>query len=388
MSRAQYQVAIFDAIGGCASTLRRTLERKVLELDVDPSELRFFDEDSAAAIDQLLPRVGVLFSDDERGQKFAPAVTALTENAAVVIPAVHSVEDFASKVPESLRPVNALALDRADEQLEAVASLVLELFGLLRNRRRVFISYKRVESADVALQLHHQLDARAFEVFLDTLSVRAADTFQETLWHRMADSDLVVLLYTRSVLESGWVAQELERANGMGISVLQVIWPGVARDRRTDLFEPFYLRKRDFRLWRRRSLNDRTASEIAVAVEKLRARSLAAREAKLVGNLCELARSRRIQPVVQRARYVDLLCPGDGPVTRVIPALGVPDAQAVQRCTTFVPPPKAPESIVLLYDSVSVANEWLGHLAWLDRYLPVKTVKTADLATWLGTICP
>jgi TIR domain-containing protein len=383
----QYQVAIFDAIGECAAVLRATLRRKLGELDLDPAELSFFDESSAGEVDPQLPRVGVLFSDDARGKGFAAAVALLMENAAVVVPVVRSVENFNAQVPEALYPVNALKLNPQDRELEDVASLVLELFGLLRNRRRLFISYKRTESTDVALQLHDRLDARSFDVFLDTMSVRPADVFQETLWHRMADSDLVVLLYTQSVLESGWVAQELSRASGMGITVLQVVWPGVARDRRTELLEPVYLEPGDFEDARLVRLNGAKLDELAVEVERLRARSLAAREALLVGNLCDLARRHSIEPVVQRTRYVDLHCAGDGPPTRVIPALGVPDAQAIQRCTTLAAADDEPRSIVLLYESISVATEWLGHLAWLDEYLPVKTVKTADLAAWLPNLC-
>jgi hypothetical protein len=113
--------------------------------------------------------------------------------------------------------------------------------GLLRKRRRLFISYKRTESAMVAQQLYHALDERGFDVFLDTLSVRPAEQFQEHLWHRMTDSDVVILLYTKSAHASGWVEQEIERANGMKITVVQLIWPGVSRDPTTLLFEPVYL---------------------------------------------------------------------------------------------------------------------------------------------------
>lgn len=383
----QYQVVVFDALGGYAATLRTTMLRRVAELQLDPSGVVFFDETTLDELDPHLPRVGLLFTGDARGKAFAPQVQRLIENAVVVVPVVRSTDDFASQVPDALWPVNALKLEPADRQLEHVAALVLELFDLLRSRRRLFISYKRKESSAVAGQLHDRLDARFFDVFLDTLSVRAADVFQETLWHRMADSDLVVLLYTHTVLDSGWVAQELERANGMGLTVLQVIWPGVPRDDRTRLLEPYYLDQSSFADAACTRLTDAQLDELTVVVERMRARSLAARESLLVGNLCDLARKHAIEPVVQRTRYVDLHCAGEGPVTRVIAALGVPDAQAVQYCTTLPNTGKKPHSIVLLYDAVSVASEWLAHLAWLDEYLPVKTVRTADLDAWLPNLC-
>jgi hypothetical protein len=205
-----------------------------------------FDASNLRLLSVGSPKVGVLFSDGERGKQFANEVAILLGSSAVVIPVVSSLQDFQASVPERLYPINGMPLDKAGPNLEAVATLVLELLGLMRKRRRLFISYKRDESAPVAQQLHHALDERSFDVFLDTLSVRAADPFQERLWHRMADSDIVILLYTQNAHSSGWVEDEIKRANGMKITVLQVIWPGVKRDRQTEMFEPHYLADADF----------------------------------------------------------------------------------------------------------------------------------------------
>src|SRR5205823_1243043 len=103
-------------------------------------------------------RVGVLFTNSAAGKAFANEVKVLLDSPAVVIPAVLSVEDFQDKVPEILRPTNGLTLDKGDPDVEKLAARVLELFGLLRKRRRLFISYKRTESSPAAQQLYHLLD--------------------------------------------------------------------------------------------------------------------------------------------------------------------------------------------------------------------------------------
>src|SRR5258708_7605845 len=156
-----YQVVIFDAIGGYQSVLKATIEARVRDLNLDPAtEFEFFQSGELGRLRSDLPRVGVLFSNDSAGQGFAAEVELLLNSPAVVIPVVLSLDDFPSKVPPSLAPTNGMKLDPLDSLLEKVAALVMELLGLLRKRRRLFISYKRTEAAGVAQQLYHALDER------------------------------------------------------------------------------------------------------------------------------------------------------------------------------------------------------------------------------------
>jgi hypothetical protein len=381
-----YQIVILDAIGDKAVILRSTLETRVRDLNLDPSnDIEFLAANELHRLDADCPRAGVLFSDGSAGQTFAAEVQTLLDSHAVVIPAVTSLIGFASKVPAALQATNGLELDPADPNLEKVAGLVLELLGLLRKRRRLFISYKRSESAAVAQQLYHALDERSFDVFLDTLSVRPADQFQEQLWHRMTDSDVVVLLYTLSVHSSGWVEKEIERASGMKITVLQLIWPGVPRDPKTQLFEPLYLDNGDFDPAHGGQLVAAKAAGVCTLVESLRASSLARRESELVGTLRERAGKLNLTTAVQPTRHVDVHTDGNT-FTRVIPAVGVPDSESFHVSALAPAGGVAPKQVVLLYDSMNVTAAWRTHLDWLHDYLPVKTVKALDVDQWLGTL--
>ena len=383
-----YQVAIIDAIGDKAAVLRSTLETRIRDLNLEPAtNIQFLAPHELHLLSADSVRVGVLFSDGPRGQTFAAQVQALLESPAVVIPAVTSLIDFSSRVPASLQATNGLELDPSDANLEKVASLILELFGLLRKRRRLFISYRRRESAAVAQQLYHALDERSFDVFLDTLSVRPADQFQEQLWHRMTDSDVVILLYTPAVLSSGWVEKEIERASGMKITVLQLIWPDVPRDPKTQLFEPLLLKKEDFDPQHPEQLDPAKAASICTLVESLRATSLARRESELVGTLRECAAKHHLSTAVQSSRYVDVHCSADS-FTRVIPAVGVPDSETFQACALAPVRGMEPKRLVLLYDSLNVTAAWKTHLDWLHGYLPVKTIKAFEVDQWLTTLCP
>ena len=384
-----YQIAILDVMGDKSAVLRSTLESRVKDLNLDPNlDFEFLTADDLNRLRADSAKVGVLFSDSSEGQRLAPQVERLLDSSAVVIPVVASLEDFPSKVPAVLTASNGLKLDPGDPGLGNVAGLVLELLGLLRKRRRLFISYKRSESSAVAQQLYHALDERSFDVFLDTLSVRAADLFQEQLWHRMADSDVVVLLYTASIHSSGWVEREIERASGMKITVLQVIWPGVRRDPRTRLFEPLYLDDNDFDTNSSGQLSPAKSVEICALVESLRARSLANRQAELIGSLRDRAADHKLETTIQPNRCIDVRCNDEERTfTRVFPTVGIPDSEAFHADALAPFQGATPKQIVLLYDALNVAPHWKTHLDWLHQSLPVKTVKVFEVDRWLSGLC-
>src|SRR3546814_19332699 len=92
-----------------------------------------------------------------------------------------------------------------------LASTMLECVGLLRRQRRVFVSYRRVESRAAALQLHDLLASRGFDVFFDTHDIRPGDPFQDVLWHRLVDSAVMVMLEKPTYFDSLWTRQTIGR---------------------------------------------------------------------------------------------------------------------------------------------------------------------------------
>lgn len=363
MEQLRYQVVLCDAARTARNpTLRTAIEKQIADLDLDPNAvLQFLNPYDP--VDERLPRVAVYFGGKNYDQSYDPLVEYLVGSSTPVIPALSSLQDFADQVPEKLRPINGFQIG---VDLAPLASRVLELFRLIRGRRRVFISYRRKESSNAALQLYQKLDARSFDAFLDTHSVEPAVDFQAELWHRMTDSDLIILLYTPELFQSKWVHEEMTRADAMGLTVIQLIWPNVDRDRRTDLFYPVYLNTSVDLEDRRASegglyfMEDRLDSLISL-VEGMRARALRSREIKLVDKICGLARETGFIPAVQPGDgYIDLS--KDNKHTRICYTLGVPDS------TNF-------ESIIgkkekcFLYDSAYIREDWRKHLEWLGKQL-------------------
>jgi hypothetical protein len=381
-----YQIVVLDAIGGMSAVLQSTLTARFRDLSIDLSEVEFLDGSNLSLLQKDSRKVAGLFSGGSAGLAFDPQVRTLLAIPVVVIPAVTSRDNIELKIPDPLLAINALELDPRDPELEELAGLILELLGLLRKRRRLFISYKRSESSAVAQQLYHALDERTFDVFLDTMSLRPAAEFQEMLWHRMTDSDVVVLLYTASTHSSGWVEKEIQRALGMKITVLQLIWPFVPRDPSTRFFEPMYLDHADFDPAYPDRLLASKATAIGTLVESLRASSLARREAELVTTLQIRAAIHSRTTFVRPARYVDVHCDPQT-FTRVIPVVGVPDSESFQAGVLAPVEGVSPQQIVLLYDSLNVTTIWNAHLGWLRDHLPVKAIKAFEIDNWLSNLC-
>src|SRR3546814_6630125 len=109
----------------------------------------------------------------------------------------------------------------------------MECLGLLSRQRRVFLSYRRNEARAAALQLFDALSSRGYEVFLDTHGVARAVDFQEALWHKLCDVDVMVMLETQTYFKGRWTREEFGRALAKNIGVLRVQWPDTTQSTET-----------------------------------------------------------------------------------------------------------------------------------------------------------
>ena len=144
--------------------------------------------------------------------------------------------------------------------------------------------YRRVESRSAAMQLHDLMAARGFDVFLDTHDVRPGDPFQDVLWHRLCDSDVVVMLDTPTYFESKWTTREVGRARAKEIHVLRVVWPAHTPSKLTDMADTIYLEPADLE-GADGPIVAGKADQIMLAVERLRSRSIAFRYLSITGRL-------------------------------------------------------------------------------------------------------
>ncbi len=324
------------------------------------------------------------------GATYADADVAheLIQASVPVIPTVSASADFTAAVPDFLAGLNGLRRRADDLEMTELAAAMLECVGLLRRQRRVFVSYRRIESRAAALQLHDLLTGRGFDVFLDTHDIRPGDPFQDVLWHRLCDSDVMVMLDTPTYFDSKWTRHEIGRARAKEIHVLRVVWPEHTPSKLTDLAETIYL-DRDELEGPDGPIVVASADKILLAVESLRSRSIASRYMSITGKLrADVERiGARVEGIgAHRAVAVRLL---DDRKIWAYPVVGVPNAETLNDVADKARRAEQHGKPILVYDHVGIREAWSAHLKWLDDNIStVRAVKVSEagwaLAAWEG----
>ncbi|MCZ4290363.1 toll/interleukin-1 receptor domain-containing protein [Hoeflea alexandrii] len=305
----------------------------------------------------------------------------LVEGSMPIIPTVGPHGDFGTEIPSLLQPANGLRRRTDDADLTELAAAALECVGLLRPQRRVFISYRRTESRIAALQMHDLLSARGFDVFLDTHGIRPGDPFQEVLWHRLVDSDVMVMLDTPTYFGSRWTRQEIARARAKEIQVIRVIWPRHTPSKLTDMSETVYLDPEEL-LGADGPIVDATADSIAVRVERLRSMSIAARYMSITGKL--RADVEKIGGAIEgigahRAMAVRVL---NDQLVWAYPVVGIPTAETLNDIVKKAKRAEQDNSPILVYDHIGIRPAWIEHLSWLDEQIKsVRAIRVSE-AGW------
>jgi hypothetical protein len=288
-----------------------------------------------------------------------------------ILPIASSDRLISAEIPAQLKVLNCMTV--TGHGPERIATALLECVGLLPRQRRVFVSYRRDEARQAALQLFNAFSGRLFDVFLDTHGIAPAEDFQAVLWHRLCDSDVLVMLDTPGYFESRWTSAEYGRALAKGISVLRVGWPDVNPSARAATASRIDLHAVDVDV-ATGQLTDAVIARICTQLEFVRAQSHAVRSLNLFSNL-KLAIERIGGTVVgvgvHKAVYLRL---PDGKEIVAYPAVGVPTSvtlnEAVDRAFAAV-----------VYDHIGLDERWIRHLAWLgDNIRTVRWVKASEAA--------
>ena len=400
----KYQLAVLGPEGNpqvieCASRLDTALNLGFSNLGVNNKKflVRVMSGTSSPDVDPRMPLVAVFFGvapPPTLSHQDAGRLDLLLKEGALIIPVVADIKSFNALVPSQIAHLNGISLADCGADFERLATRILEGFGLLRERRRIFISYRRVDTSGVAAQLYEALDSTGFDVFLDTHGIlRPGEPFQDILWHRLADTDVALLLDSPNFLASRWTEEELARANTSNIQILQLLWPGQT-EAAAAAFSSFYpLSQSDFEgtetIGPVARLQENCVGMLVDSVEGLRARAIAARHAFLVREFLIEARKAGLSVHTTLERTIVVSVPG-GDKVLVQPAIGVPDAEQYETLEqlqrregsmgrTYSLPP------VLLYDQTGIRTRWLGHLGWLNGNLVcAQSISLVDAKGWLS----
>ena len=350
---------------------------KVMSLDV-PEDLSILTTVDLQKRSPKAATVALYFGGDPTVD--VDAVNQLEAAKVPIVPVVEKGKSVTAAVPHEIAHTNACLIDVGDDTLEALASVSLEVLGLLRRQRRIFISYRRTDSREAALQLFDELSSRGFDVFLDTHDIRPAEAFQEMLWHRLSDCDVTVMLDTKDYFGSKWTAQELGRSQALGIQILRIVWPEHSGSRHLSLSDTVRLATDDLDASNR--LRPELLALIAKKAEALRSRSIATRHLDLVGRLkSEVVRIGGQFEGIGAYRSVSLTLPG-GRRLEAYPMVGVPTAEMLNDIQDKAGKAGHGRFPCLVYNHIGIRPAWIEHLRWLDAQISsVRTLKVSD-AGW------
>jgi hypothetical protein len=381
-----YQIIILGSKNSLIDTILETLFKHIRELGIKKESLIIINEINFK-IDYKpnAPAFCLYFGINSIPKPDIEFIEILLKDATIVLPIVEDLNSFGNLIPDELKNINGFELSSSKE-IEKLVSCVLEGLSLLRLSRRLFISYKRNESSTVAIQLFEKLERNGFDVFLDTHSIRPGEPFQEELWHRMADTDVVVLLNTPGFLKSDWTTQELAKANVLSIGILQLIWPTHNLEREAELSIPFQLSENDFG---NKIFNDSKSYLTESTMDKIvdRVESLRARKDNIVTEFITSANKLGFEINLQPEKFITLKLSNNDDIV-IIPTIGVPQAFTYNQSEDLVILIKSKKikAVYILYDHRNIREKWIKHLAWLDLYLPIKTIKIVEAEKWLEKI--
>lgn len=387
----KYQLAILGESNSFADQIQETLNQRIEELGIPSGFIEYIDDSKFNNLYKSnLPTVALYFGDIKATSRPNEVLKKVIADAALIIPIVSDLKEFSKQMPDDLLGINGFELSSSD-RIEQLVSCILEGFNLLRHSRRIFISYKRDDSSKAALQLYERLEKSGFDVFLDTHSIRPGEIFQDELWHRLADTDVVVMLNTPGFMKSHWTKQELANANTMSIGILQIIWPNHKLERNAELCEPFQLTAHNFSagsiLPNNNELTSATIDSIIELTESMRARSLASRQNNIIGEFKKVATNLGMTANLQHDKMITITSKV-GDEYLIIPAIGVPQSPSFNKTFETMEQKKSTslKGAVLLYDHRNIRDHWIKHLTWLSSHLPVKAIKITEAKTWLGAI--
>lgn len=379
-----YQIVLLGKADDRASHIRDLLGGRIADLGLEPTVVAFVSEAEAGSIDRRLPTIAIFFGYEDCDQADHPLAATLIDDSSLVVTVVTSLTRVNREIPENLRHINAIEAVLPDGNFDRIVSLILEGFRLLRRERRLFISYKRDDSQAAANQLYDALDARGFDVFIDTRTVPPGVDFQAELWHRLADSDVVILIDTPGFRSSRWTVAELTQANATNVQILHLLWPGQSEDAESALSYFHPVDRSDFASFtdndQPEKLSHQAISAICNHAERLRAKAIAARHRYLVDSFCDLARDYGFAPSVQPQRWISIDLP-DGTPLAAVPTIGIPTSHRINEVFDAISAARGNSGGTwLLYDHRGILSSWLTHLGWLDQFLPVKSIGMARTA--------
>ncbi|KQT42427.1 MULTISPECIES: toll/interleukin-1 receptor domain-containing protein [unclassified Methylophilus] len=309
---------------------------------------------------QLQPSAAVFFGGDTLG---IVNLEELLERGVPVLPVVSDLNKQQAELPEILQPLNCLNYTEGGAQ--HIANALLECVGLLPYQRRVFISHHHSEASAAALQLYEALSARQFDVFLDTHGNEMDEDVKALSWHKLYDTDVLLMLDTPSYFDDRWTNAEFGRVLAKGISILRVSWPEVTPSRRSATAWLTDLKTEDIHV-DTGLLEEGALENVCLKLKEIRSQNHAIRSVNIISNLriaIQAIGGKMLGVSTNRAMHMQLPA---GQFLTVYPTFGVPTPVLLDEALNHTSSPE--QSVAVIYDPIGMCQKGLHYLDWLNTH--------------------
>jgi hypothetical protein len=183
--------------------------------------------DCMAFLDTDTQKVLVLVGDDTVPLQLHPYVQAWFSAGPTshILPVFHrsAKTSMGKLLPSELGHING---DFWSTSIGQTIPTILSLASITPHSPRIFISYRQIDSAALAIQLFDALSHAGFETFLDHFRIPPGVNFQARLTQELGDKAMLLVIESPRLLESDWVLHEINVAKVNALGVFALHAPG------------------------------------------------------------------------------------------------------------------------------------------------------------------
>jgi hypothetical protein len=288
-----------------------------------------------------------------------------------ILPIAPSAPEFNQYIPKSIRNLNGFFLND-ERSVQVLKNYILAFFGVVNTNRKVFISYKRADSEELAHQLFDALTKLKYKPFLDSYSIQPGVDFQEYLRHELNDTELIVVLNTEHFNESEFTKEEVNISNELRIPILEVKFnPSV----RMDVLAMSQVIDSGETISENKHFDDAFINRITLVIEQMRAQSYLFKRKNVLASLNKQFST--FGMALQEAGGF-LRCD----VTREIycPLTHIPQSTDLFQTEEFFNglPLFTTYTKKVIFNGSYCRDDIKRHLNWLNQHLPVKLFSIND----------
>lgn len=282
-----------------------------------------------------------------------------------ILPIAPSAKDFGKNIPKKISHLNGFFL--TDERsIHALKNYILAFFGVVNTNRKVFISYRRIDSEELAHQLFDALTKLKYNPFLDSYSIQEGVDFQEYLRHELNNTELIVVLNTERFVESAYTIEEVNIANELRIPILEVKFKYSVK---LDVMSMSQVMNMSEIIHATKHFDNSFVDSITTTIEKMRAQSYLFKRKNVVASL-----NKQFQQFGLNLQEAGGFLRCDTTREIYFPLTHIP--QSTDLFTTDelfnTLPLFSTYNKKVIFNGSYCRDDIKSHLNWLNRYLPIK----------------